>query len=1263
MKILTLRLKNLNSLKGEWKIDFTAAPFADSGLFAITGPTGAGKTTLLDAICLALYHETPRLGAINNNNNEIMSRGTAECLAEVEFEVKGIAYRAFWSMRRARNNVDGQLQAAAVELAEVATGKVLANQIKPKLEEVERLTGLDFGRFTKSMLLSQGAFAAFLNASESERAGLLEQLTGTEIYGFISQRVYERYTAAKQQLQALQQQAQHIELLSEAQQQELQDARQALITANQQAEQQLKALQQQLSWYQQQQELLSQQASARQQVTEALQAEQAAAADLSRLSLSEPAEILRTPWHLLQQAEQQLAALQAEASQLIAQQQKLGENVAQTKQAQQQAEQQFNQVRQAQHQHDLLIMDKVLPLDSQIQAMTEQLKQTQRHQQQSQQQLSELTLDHNRLNQALSVTQQQLQNTQRFLAEQQHDDALVSLLPAWQQRQQYLQQQQHEIQAVKAQLPTLEQQINQQQHQHTALTTQAQQASTELSQAQQAAEQASQQLSALHQEGDLTQIRERLKQQQTWLDAVKHAQSTQQAYGQLAQQQNGYQRQAEDYQQQAEQLVTQQAALTAQVDLAKQLVHSLGQTIDTESQLASYRQQLCDGEACPLCGATEHPLRAHSIAVPEIIQQQAQAKAQLDSLTSQLHATTLNIAKLEQQQSLLVASEQQAQEKIAELYQQFSSWCLNLPAALLAFWQAAIAGKGQHVVSETALILQQLAKADEQGARALVQQPELMTALNTALQQAIELDNAHLTQLLQAQQQLSLAQAALNTKQQTHTALTNQLALLTQQQHSSQAELSRLQQQLSKLEQQSAAALTALVQDIAQQGFSLNNTLSLPELASWLAQKTQDLARYQQYQQQGLKLSQQLTEQQNQLSGLSAQHQAAEQAAAHQAQELSRLTESLTNLTAERQALYGNKVVKDETQAFTVRVNQAEQHLSHAQQLLRQAEQAQQHNQTAAALNQSKTAEQQTRLAEQRQAWQQQREAQQFTSNEAFLAALLPAEERSRLTQLKQQLAEAKTTAQTLLSQASSKLEALMAHAEAANWQQQVPDEVAQQHNNLQQQREQQLQRLGEMQQQLQEDAKRRQQHAALLTEITKAELAFVDYDAMNDLIGSAKGDKFRKFAQGLTLDNLIYLANKQLERLHGRYALSRKNAEGLELSVLDTWQADTIRDTKTLSGGESFLVSLALALALSDLVSHKTSIDSLFLDEGFGTLDAETLDIALDALDNLNATGKTIGVISHIEAMKERIPVQLKVTKKSGLGISELNKEFRVEA
>ena len=244
MKILSLRLKNLNALKGEHTIDFTAAPFSSSGLFAITGETGAGKSTLLDAICLALYHQTPRQKSFSVNGNPIMTHHTGDCWAEVTFAVKGQCYRAFWSQRRARSNPEGALQPPMVELAEVETGKILTTKLKDKLEQVEALTGMDFSRFTKSMLLAQGGFAAFLNANAADRADLLEELTGTEIYGDISARVYQYAEREKATLQTLTTHANAVALLSEAEREQHQvtltalDAQTAALNLDQQRVQQ-----------------------------------------------------------------------------------------------------------------------------------------------------------------------------------------------------------------------------------------------------------------------------------------------------------------------------------------------------------------------------------------------------------------------------------------------------------------------------------------------------------------------------------------------------------------------------------------------------------------------------------------------------------------------------------------------------------------------------------------------------------------------------------------------------------------------------------------------------------------------------------------------------------------------------------------------------------------------------------------------------------------------------------------------------------------
>jgi exonuclease SbcC len=168
---------------------------------------------------------------------------------------------------------------------------------------------------------------------------------------------------------------------------------------------------------------------------------------------------------------------------------------------------------------------------------------------------------------------------------------------------------------------------------------------------------------------------------------------------------------------------------------------------------------------------------------------------------------------------------------------------------------------------------------------------------------------------------------------------------------------------------------------------------------------------------------------------------------------------------------------------------------------------------------------------------------------------------------------------------------------------------------------------------------------AGELKESIRAQQCWSDHwQQLSDLIGQANGAKFRTFAQSLTLERLLVEANAQLVELVPRYRLERIPGSDLALQVVDGDMGDEVRSVDSLSGGESFLVSLALALALSCLSSKQTQVESLFIDEGFGTLDPDSLDLALSCLDSLQATGRQIGVISHVQTLVERIGVQIRV-------------------
>jgi len=203
MRIESLKFKNINSLKGEWKIDFLSKEFVESGIFAIVGETGAGKSSILDAITLGLYGKTPRQRDITSSKNNLMTKFTAECYSEVIFRGKdNRRYRSRWYQHRAKKNPNGKLQTPKVLLEEIDK-KTLATKIEEWRERVEDVTRLDFDRFCKCVMLAQGNFSAFLKANEREKSEILEEITDSSLYRKIGARVYKETKEKRAELERL----------------------------------------------------------------------------------------------------------------------------------------------------------------------------------------------------------------------------------------------------------------------------------------------------------------------------------------------------------------------------------------------------------------------------------------------------------------------------------------------------------------------------------------------------------------------------------------------------------------------------------------------------------------------------------------------------------------------------------------------------------------------------------------------------------------------------------------------------------------------------------------------------------------------------------------------------------------------------------------------------------------------------------------------------------------------------------------------------
>ncbi|EWH08923.1 DNA repair ATPase [Catenovulum agarivorans DS-2] len=1253
MKILSLRLKNLNALKGDWKIDFTQEPFASNGLFVITGATGAGKSTLLDAICLALYHQTPRLN-VSANHNQIMTRHTSDCLAEVEFAIKNNSYKASWFQRRARGDSEGKLQPPKAELYHLESQKLIADKLPEVKAQVEQLSGLNFARFTKSILLSQGRFAEFLNAKSNEKAELLEELTGTEIYSQISKQVFTNYKSSQQALQKLTDQQSNLNLLSDEEMAELLAQKHSL-------QQQSNHDKTTLAQYRQKQHWLEQKHSLHQQLAQAqsdLQQAELAKAQSSDMSRQlERAQAARQ----CQPVVEKLAEQQEQQQQI---QQQIGHSKQAVEQTQAQVDRQHQQVTQAQNslneskaQQQKINQD----IDTHVRPLEQALQLTEQQHQQLEHSLTQHQQTATQNKQALANSQNKQQQNQQALSKckswLEQNSGLNNLnqqtLEYWQNQLQTIEELKHSCARDTHKIQTISEQQQQLAQLHQQKQSEQKQLTNNLSEQQRQIEKLiAQQIQVF---SDLTaeQKKQLLQQGQTTLTQLEQIVVFYQQLHSQQQKITQTQKQLEDSNHHISRLTPELEELRQQYKNCKQQLTDVTTIIEQQKTIMSleaHRHDLKEDEPCPLCGSVEHPFAKDlpNIAQPLKAQQQRQQTlthelAELEAKGSELKS---QIEKHQHQQNWLLQQLANEQQNFDDIEHK------RLAIDLKSNWPDEL------ICPEFVLQAFNQWPADATTQLETVKQ-QLQNHLNS-LSTSLQLDE----QIVQAQHQCQL------TLQQNNN-LSAELASLAQQQSALAQQQQELQQHNTQTHNKQQQLTEQLRQQLVDSKLCVQQQLTELEfttISQIIADAASQITEYQNQQQRFQTLEQQRQTLATEIDYLSKQRTTDEQVLQQLQQQVKELEVQLTQQKADRQKWFDGESIVNIQHKSDSQITQAELNFQTQQQNLSQLQidlsrlhsQLNHQQQTSAQIEQT--------LKQLKSSRDEKLAEHGFSDHSSWQQALLNEDELNalsdQLTNIEQnvlkyqsQQANIDQQIQLLAQQPIAQQLSQFDHSdtEQINHQQTLAEAI----QSLELSYTNRLQQLGEINQQYQHAEKLKQNFAEVNKQIEQAQIQHQNWALLNELIGSAEGDKFRKFAQGLTLQQLVYLANQQLQHLHDRYQLVRKSQDGLDLAIIDTWQNDVERDTQTLSGGESFLVSLALALALSDLVSHKTNIESLFLDEGFGTLDSDTLDLALDALDRLNASGKMIGIISHIDSLKERIPVQIRVNKHNGLGYSQLERQY----
>ena len=1235
MRILRIRGQNLNSLE-RFEIDLSERPLAEAGLFLITGETGAGKSTILDAVTLALYGEYPRIvdaggGTVPDPSGErigggdprsILRRGTGNGAAAVEFVgIDGEGYRARWSVARARGRVDGNPQPVGRALYRLSDGSAIAQGKRDVNERIATLTGLDFGQFRRTALLAQGEFDAFLMASENDRAALLQRITDTEVYSRLSSRVHQGAQERRNQVAELRRQIDAIGLLGP-------DERDAL-------EAELAAFQNEVVTLKQERAILApaiehamRAARAREAIEEAVVAQATAAEAMdagaderAHLDLLDAVESLRT-------LEVERRRTDGERVRTAASQESVERERVRLETAAEEGSRRSVDAERVSIEADQAI-EKSLPVWAEAARLDLELARAERderlavatatkaaqesakavaHAVAKRADLADVVECHEKVVGRLTATL-----GRDILA----DDAgrIADLFFAYDGATKQRTLESAALAGLRVEADAAEIEIRTSSAARRSLLDERDQVERLLNELRTArmalslpvlgARKASlEKLGALLSEHSRDHRRHHLAATKLDIAAVERTKALAQGAG------------AEIRRAEAEVALRDREAERRGLGMAVERASGAASTA-----AATLRALLVDGEACPVCGSTEHhpaassdlerfaeELRDGMHALGREIQDGNQAvvdaaaevtSARVEAADAERRVTEVELDRAEAGASFMARSQ--------HLMEALSTCEIvgSMPALDEAWTREAWLPLSDEMAVARAPVLHGLGEGER-----LSGEFDDASDRRDGLLARVEAVSTEITKWAERAQTVALRMASTEARLDAAILAAENVA------KGLAPYLGAAGLRLDPLIEDSFESARIVV-GLGKDRLALRR--EAVELEASIRSTTLGLADAEKAAQDGME-------------------------ADREADAAAGAAKSVLSDWLDRRAelLDGEDVTTHRTHAEVAardaRDVAAAARTAHAL-AVASADTARKCH--ADAIAAALTATDAATAAAQAMA----DECVRLGVLEARVLALLdtPRDEVDALRARVTTLVQAVRDAGGLVTARRGDLD--RAVAEMAGME--LPEDTSGRLIALDAMVDGHTRSCGAMEERVQTDDGKRVLAEDLERGLAAAIVDLTVWGEVDDAIGSSSGDRFARLAQEVTLQALVGLANEQLVLIAPRYRLARGDA--LSLHVADQEMGGDLRASRSLSGGERFLVSLGLALALSGLEGRQGACNVLFIDEGFGSLDAASLDVAIEALETLQALGRQVAVVTHVAAMVERIPTQVRVMKRGG--------------